>query len=350
MVEGRRSQVDGEEEGDGEQKLFYSVDTVENQRIAAEEYLAHLAEKGVVKPNWWKEFLQRVREGYARFFGKEFHYSDADLETLIARCSRKMRKRFYNRGSSVFLDRANSVEGRRSKVEGDGSGARFAQTGQKPYYNIPFADSVDSVIHGSRNGEGLVFVTPTPDVLKIIGLPALPVMMTKQHILDIYRDYAKPGRNSHGLGEQLKRLPEMLEKPIAIISSKEDGRVVVITQYQDKNGKQIIVPVIIGTDTSADGGIRITANITASTFGNQNVLDLLDEAIEKEKNGEIAVFGANKKIASKLPMAGAAIAPTGGFNAIHNINDSGSPVKGKFKKETESLQFLRWFYGSKSTD
>ena len=41
------------------------------------------------------------------------------------------------------------------------------------------------------------------------------------------------------------------------------------------------------------------------------------------------------------------IIPTG---IVHNIDENGSPVKGKFKKQTETLQFERWFRDSKAKD
>ena len=247
--------------------------------------------------------------------------------------------------------------------------AENTAAGNRPYYQKDFAQSVDEVVSGKYTGDGLVFVSSTPDALTMVGIPGLPVMMTQQHIRDIYRNTAPDGRNAHGLGNQLKALPQMLEKPVAIIASEQKGRVVVLTQYRNALGQQIIVPVIIGTNTSADGGLRITANIAASVYSKSSVQKMLEEAIEAEKAGQIAVFGANKKIASKLPMAGTPIVPTGGFNAtsklpyeglqlssgggfnvVHNIDDPGSPVKGLFKKQTDSLQFKRWFRDSKAVD
>lgn len=93
-----------------------------------------------------------------------------------------------------------------------------------------------------------------------------------------------------------------------------------------------MIPVIIGADTTAQGGLRITANIAASTYGKQSVQEMLKNAINEENNGNIAVFGANKKIASKLSLRGLQLSQWSGFDTIHNIGDVGSPVKGKFKK------------------
>lgn len=71
-----------------------SLDTVEEQRLAAEEYIAHLAQKGVPKPSWWKEFLQKIRMWWSNTrFGSELHMTDAQIETLLARAARKVRSR-----------------------------------------------------------------------------------------------------------------------------------------------------------------------------------------------------------------------------------------------------------------
>ena len=77
------------------------------------------------------------------------------------------------------------------------------------------------------------------------------------------------------------------------------------------------------------------------------ISDMLEAAIEKENAGEVAIFGANKKIALKLPYPKRQLFGMGNFNAIHNINDKDSPVKLKIQKNTDSLQFKRWFDHSK---
>ena len=85
---------------------------------------------------------------------------------------------------------------------------------------------------------------------------------------------------------------------------------------------------------------------TASTKG----ILTLAAAIEKENAGEIAIFGANKKIASKLSLRGLQLSQWSGFEAVHNINAENSPVKLKVEKNTKSLQFKRWFGKSKVVD
>ena len=109
------------------------------------------------------------------------------------------------------------------------------------YYEIPFADSVDKVLNNDISGDGLIFVRDTPAALRSIGVPALPIMITRRHIKDIYNDNAPAGKNAHNMGEQLKALPEMLEKPVAVIAAEQEDRIIVITQYRDKSGNDIMV-------------------------------------------------------------------------------------------------------------
>ena len=55
-------------------------------------------------------------------------------------------------------------------------------------------------------------------------------------------------------------------------------------------------------------------------------------AIDKENAGEAAIFGANKKIVSKLSLRDLQLVQRNSFNTIHNITDKNSPVKLDIKK------------------
>ena len=103
----------------GESYMGVSLDTVEEQRIAAEEYIAHLAQKGVPKPSWWKEFLQKIRMWWSNTrFGSELHMTDAQIETLLARSARKMRssvvkKNLTTEGDGVRFS-VDGIEGQKT--------------------------------------------------------------------------------------------------------------------------------------------------------------------------------------------------------------------------------------------
>ena len=322
----------------GEEYFGVSLEDAAQQREAAEEYIAHIAQKGVPKPSWWKQFLQQIRMLFGKFkWAEDAVLLDSQIETVLALAARRVRK------GAVVKEYLTTGEGVRFAETDDYGQVRTGTDGEeRTYYAIPFAESVDAILSKKNIGDGLIFVSNTPEPLQKVGIPALPIMMTRRHIKDIYNDYAPGGRNAHGMGEQLKSLPQMLKKPVAVIAAEQNDRVIVITQYKDKSGNDIMVPVIIGAETTAQGNIRITANIAASTYGKRSVSDMLSEAIEKENSGDIAIFGANKKIASKLSLRGLQLTQWSGFEAVHNINDKNSPVKLDIEKNTKSLQFEKW--------
>lgn len=78
---------------DGEEYFAPSLETPAQQREAAEEYIAHIAQKGVPKPNWWKEFLQQIRMFFRKFkWADDAVMLDSQIETVLARAARKVRK------------------------------------------------------------------------------------------------------------------------------------------------------------------------------------------------------------------------------------------------------------------
>lgn len=76
------------------------LNDVKDQRLAAEEYIAHIAETPQ-KPSWWKELLQKIRMWWQSLRGTPLPMTDDQISTLIARSSRKMRQQWYNRRSRV---------------------------------------------------------------------------------------------------------------------------------------------------------------------------------------------------------------------------------------------------------
>lgn len=70
-----------------------SLDTAEDQRYAAEEFLARIAETQGVKPSWWKEFIQKIRMALAKLpLFRDVRMTDREIETILARSARAMRR------------------------------------------------------------------------------------------------------------------------------------------------------------------------------------------------------------------------------------------------------------------
>ena len=238
-----------------------------------------------------------------------------------------------------------------AETEKNSSEVKFSLTDDnRPYYQIPFAASVDDALNNKNGHDGLVYIRNTPQVLKAVGIPELPMMITRRHLQDIYSNHAPEGRNAHDMSEQLKSLPKMLEKPVAVIRSAThpDSRVVVITQYKDKSGREIIIPIELSANAVSSDHRWITAHIVTSAYGKSNIWEkngILTNAVEAENNGETAVFGGNKRVTEKLRSPSVQFLGAE-FSVIHNIADAGIFVK----PQTETLQFKRWFKNSKVVD
>ena len=245
------------------------------------------------------------------------------------------------------------------------SGRRFrlkensAET--RPYYAIPFEDGLKRVVDPAQKGNrNPVYVRDTPKVFRDIGFASLPMMANARHLrLNYYTEgefeanYGKmrTQEHAHGLHDAIKSLPNALEHPLAIVVNQAEhakpGSVVAITDM-DVKGKKIVVPVLIEATSSADNE-RIDSHLVLTVYDESDWMGkFLKPALEAEKNG-VGIFYFDKEKASRysaLSKKEGSI-PTG---LVHNINDDGSPVKGLFKKNTETLQFKRWFGDSKVVD
>ena len=196
---------DSSELTDEEGRTYFDInlENVEDQRLAAEEYIAFLAQQEV-KPSWWKELLQKIRMAFAKLpYFKDVRMTDKQIDLILARSARKVRKggayQAQDGGGKVGKpdtngevgtqsaatqpeptfsrqelgagllnniqqnpDNANGTNGNeRERTDTDGN--------RRPYYDIPFADSVDAVMNNSYSGNGSVFMRDTPQIFMDMG-------------------------------------------------------------------------------------------------------------------------------------------------------------------------------------
>ena len=210
-------------------------------------------------------------------------------------------------------------------------------------YSKSFADQIDDYKNGLLPVYDTFVVSETPKVWQDIGFNALPVTLNQTHV-----DYALNGTKDadHEVSEaDLKKLPEKIKEPIAIIQSQSNpSRAVVFIEMTSKSGKNIVVPVEVdgyGTTNS----ITIDSNALASMFGKKNAPKQLKNAIDNTINGKTELFYWDKKRSlALLHLAGLQLPgnlPQDGF--VHSIREPGSFVKAKMDNVTNSLQFKRWF-------
>ncbi len=232
-----------------------------------------------------------------------------------------------------------------------GEGVKYS-IDQSEINNFAFqVDNIDSI----PSNEALV-VCGTPDVFLDIGLNKLPMILNLEHAKDAVTYNAQHPDRYIGK-ETLKSLPQALQNPIAIISSKTNNKssLVAIVDLKGQNGKSIIAPVYLNGLGQANG-VFMDVNSISSVHERRNAISrLLTDAITEEANGNIAVFYLDNNKATQLARYEGLQLPnivTNMNGSIHSITENGSPVKDNFKNilQTETKQFKKWFGKSKAVD
>lgn len=187
----------------------------------------------------------------------------------------------------------------------------------------------------------------TPDVFRKIGFHALPMTYTQDHLKD-----ALVNADDDHLGETLiKRLPEALDDPIAIIDSdSHPGRIVAIVEIKGQTRNTIAALEIDGTGTMHGKIIDSNAILTAHSRDNA-ISKLLLDAVQSEHDGKGGIYYWQKNKAISLARFIGVQFPvvstiTDGF--VRSISDPLSKVNMRIEKFSDTKQFKRWFKGSKA--
>ena len=135
---------------------------------------------------------------------------------------------------------ADSAETRAAQAEegdvvrGDESAEGDRQFNETVKQNIyDFSKTFDLQIEDYKNGKfprnDTLIVCETPEIFRKIGLNTLPMTYTQGHLKD-----ALANKDGDHLGETLlKKLPQALEHPLAIIdSTSKPGRIVAIIEIK----------------------------------------------------------------------------------------------------------------------
>ena len=187
----------------------------------------------------------------------------------------------------------------------------------------------------------------TPQIFMDMGFSKLPIMTTAKHIKSIYSSKQTNEDHNHDLGELIKQIPEKLENPLMVITSKThpDTSVVVILELTDKNNNAVVVPIWL--DGTSERG-KINAHIMTSAQGRSNAFtELVKNAVDKENQGIPSILYAQKNAEPAANAEGVQFPNGFAFDSVnHNINDVGLKVK----PQTKTLQFKKWFADSKVVD
>lgn len=153
-----------------------------------------------------------------------------------------------------------------------------------------YAAQIDGVFNGSVSPANPVVIGDTPDILLSLGATDLPMTMTQSTARKIAFPAGYMG-GSHNLGiPALKRLPEQMRDPAAVLRSKtQPDSFVILTEWNDTNGN----PVVVAVHLDKQGHVELS-NEVASAYGKNNFAALTGE------NGENVLYTKNNKSIDQL--------------------------------------------------
>ncbi len=104
----------------------------------------------------------------------------------------------------------------------------------------------------------------TPAVLRMLGLPNAPLHMPASVLTKIAT--GKRGERPPLSPEQIAKLPELIDDPVAVFASATvEGAVVVLTSMKDTAGSPVLAA--IATGSRAGAAASVTVNVLASAYG-----------------------------------------------------------------------------------
>lgn len=203
------------------------------------------------------------------------------------------------------------------RVAEPGEARRLIETGEVAADRMRFVSALGDVLSGAPMRNRFVRVmSRTPSALSSIGIPDLPLLVTPRQLRNAVREHGggEPHRPVHEIEpDELRWLPELLERPIAISDSDRGNCLRVLVDLEDRTGTPVIAaidPYSIDTRTQAPrpSNILLTARgrhaIEASLerdaiFGRLLYVDAAQVADLCERRGTEmpeAVIGLNGKI------------------------------------------------------
>lgn len=170
--------------------------------------------------------------------------------------------------------------------------AEYAQT-CKEY--LRFGDDVDLVTSGSMDEINQLCVCQTPSLLQCAGFKDQPMLYTQKHLLDALHPKSEENYHWHGLKvHQIKRLPELLEKPVMLCDSPARDDVLLAVLADVDTDK---LPLIVAIKPDGKGNYQlqeIETNFILSVYGKKNFIKYFEERITPDKVIYINVEQAHK--------------------------------------------------------
>lgn len=155
--------------------------------------------------------------------------------------------------------------------------------GGKPITGLTFAEQIDEVLSGAdTSSTHLEVLKTTPPILRMLGVPNLPILMTARHVKTMVQESGTDSANYHGLDvDVVKCLPELISDPVMVMDSlTKDDSIVVVTETIDKENRPVIGALKLD-GVGRNGKTIIRANILASAYGKDNFESFIKHNIEE---------------------------------------------------------------------
>ena len=224
------------------------------------------------------------------------------IETIIKKTQDGLRHLY---GDNQFLQNIITIHeyehsiSRDKNVMADMDEKQISEYAQKCRGYLDFGKQVDDCLAGKIQMREALQVCMTPELLQQAGFHVLPMHITQKHLRDCMREKDDSQPHYHGLTiEEIKKLPEELEKPAVIAQSlsREDS-VIAILGYREEAGLPIIVSVV--PDGKATYHLeRVNSNFITSVYGKEQIQEYVQRIIDnrqilyinKEKSQELALL------------------------------------------------------------
>ena len=202
-------------------------------------------------------------------------------------------------------------------------------------------------------------VGQTPELMQKMGMTVLPVTINKSHIsAALLGTYSRNAKyiNDHIVDiEELAKLPEKLNKPIAIMQSNRPGKIIVFVDMTAKSGKPLVVPIEINTRSTIEGKQFDTINLLSlhrNIAQTNTLVGVVNKYLQNNDNNRLIYLDRNKYNKMTKALKGE-INPgihTSGMDLpnglIHTLNELSEDVKPLYQKQTETKNFKDWFKNS----
>ncbi len=259
------------------------LDTVENQRYATEEFLAHNARMTPeLKPSWWKEFLQKIKMALRKLPGfQNLRFTDRELERILMRGIAAVRdNRAYQ---------ANSADGDvrfAAALRREGAPNTADQPGQLRDGNVPYRDGFlqDHGFNGNR-------IYADYEFLRGKHPEYFPDVEYARAVVEFVLDDPIPAGEVNGNPAFIRRDTETGTAWRIELRVRNNKQVHVRSahqlsgaQYEKMTGRSD-TPESVRPDRSTASGNRPKVDITGHTRAENNVSDFL--RYDSTENGKV---------------------------------------------------------------